>query len=133
MSSDKTWPEWTDHLGQTYRPGDWVAVAVINGRSPQLVIAEVERINRRRSSGELITERRHIKDEEGRHTYTFEDVPSCTIRAKPLIDGRGFYRSAERWVWNAESGEGHHEPTPVRSVTYQFPGNIVKVPKPEAQ
>lgn len=51
-TEDMLWPEWTDELGNTYRPGDIVAVAVINGRSPQMVIARVERINKVNSQGE---------------------------------------------------------------------------------
>lgn len=55
-TSPKTWPEWTDVLGQTYRPGDYVAVSVINGRSPQMVIGKVIQINRVDSKNNLIVE-----------------------------------------------------------------------------
>lgn len=52
FTEDMLWPEWTDELGNTYRPGDIVAIAIINGRSPQMVIARVERINKINSRGE---------------------------------------------------------------------------------
>lgn len=51
-TEDMLWSEWTDELGNTYRPGDLVAIAIINGRSPQMVIARVERINKVNSYGE---------------------------------------------------------------------------------
>lgn len=51
-TEDMLWTEWTDELGNTYRPGDIVAIAIINGRSPQMVIAKVERINKVNSRGE---------------------------------------------------------------------------------
>jgi hypothetical protein len=47
-----TTDRWKDSLGQEFRPGDMIAVAVINGRSPQMVVAEVERINTTNAKGE---------------------------------------------------------------------------------
>lgn len=52
MSVDKTWDTWQDALGNTFQAGDIVAIAVINGKSPQMVIAEVIRINKVNSRGE---------------------------------------------------------------------------------
>lgn len=67
-TENMVWPEWTDELGHTYRPGDIVAIAIINGRSPQMVIAKVERINRVNSSGEEIwTNKSFDLDEPIRH------------------------------------------------------------------
>lgn len=86
----RTWPEWTDILGQTYRPGDHVVYAMISGRSPQLVFAKVERINRVNSKRQEITDevwdtpdRRHARN-AGRVT-----IPSCTVSVWPVIDARG--------------------------------------------
>src|SRR5258705_13890591 len=53
--SNKTWDSWTDELGNTYKPGDIIAIATISRKSPQMVLAIVERINRVTSSGEEIT------------------------------------------------------------------------------
>lgn len=49
-----TAPEWTDTLGQVFRPGDLIAVATVNDKSPQMVIARVERINLTNAKGERL-------------------------------------------------------------------------------
>jgi len=114
------WPEWTDVLGNTYRPGDIVCVAVINGKSPQQVIGEVIQINKSRKVDQYIDGRyqRGVLEpivsthaeigEDGRYVRT--TVPSCTVRIKPLIDARGFRRLGE-----------------AKAVTYQIPANILKL------
>jgi hypothetical protein len=122
----KEWPEWTDHLGQTYRPGDYVAVATINGKSPQLVIALVERINRVNSKGDEIVERTYI---EGSYPSQYKTTPSCTVKAKPVIEGRGFFRWSGR-TYDPITKQSGFDLDKVRAVTYQFPGNIIKVPAP---
>lgn len=67
-TEDMLWTEWTDELGNTYRPGDIVAIATISGRSPQLVYAVVERINKVNSSGEPHMINKSFKlDEPVRH------------------------------------------------------------------
>lgn len=85
--TDKTWTEWVDERGNTYCPGDIVAIAVINGRSPQMVIARVERINKVNSSGEYIFANKIFQlDEPIRHER------ECFIvkGKKTSIDG-GYY------------------------------------------
>ncbi len=145
----KTWPSWTDVLGQEYRPGDIVAVAVINDRSPQLVIAEVVQINAVDSKGKLIGEwstdggdpelreafyrlpwtdpQKHDARRAWEATRTRTFNRSCTVRARPVIDARGFYRttSGERSVWSGGPTAIHD----ARAVTYQIPNNVVKVDK----
>lgn len=106
----KQWLWWWDTLGRQFTVGDRVAVAVINGRSPQLVVVRVDRINRVNSKGKDITESVLSPDYSVHTTY-----PSCTVRATPLLDGRGFHR------WGV-TASGEHNP-----VTYQFPGNMLKV------
>ena len=110
---DKEWPHWTDVAGNLIYPGDVVAVATINGRSPQLVIAQVERINRLNSRGEEITE-------SIREMGKWKSVPSCSITAKPILDARGFVRWGTKWSKDQK----------VRSVTYQIPRNVLKVTLP---
>jgi hypothetical protein len=112
----KTYDEWTDALGQTYRPGDTVAIATISGRSPQLVIAKVERINAVNSKGEQITT---VEFDRTTKPWTRTTVPSCTVRCKPLVDARDFYRSGKGFFGGQEKE--------IRSVTYQIPENIIKV------
>lgn len=150
VEGEKTWPEWEDCQGNVYQPGDIVAVAIINGRSPQLVLARVERINRVNSSGELIwanktfdldepirqerecytrrgLDRReryyemyypnHIcKPECTEWTQTTEvrKVPSCTVKATPILDARGFGRSRDH------DGKA-------KAVTYSIPENIILI------
>jgi len=113
---DKTWPHWTDCLGNIIYPDDLVAVSTINGRSPQLVIARVVRINRLNSKGEeiVVQQREKINDK-----WEWTTTPSCTITAVPVIDARGFFR------WSGRNGEE------AKAVTYQIPSNIVKVSWPE--
>lgn len=117
--ADKTWPHWTDALGNIIYPGDTVAVATINGRSPQQVIAQVVRINRLNSKGEEIVDSKRVKDADGKWVYINE--PSCSITAIPLIDARGFLR------WSSRDG------APAKAVTYQLPRNVIKVEVPDVE
>lgn len=147
-TESKIWDEWTDVLGNTYKPGDIVAVATISSKSPQLVIARVERINRLNGSGEEITTRKWFDHEtpiqRERECYYLKQSPyysyrgqavheckpactmyvetgeyrtvlSCTVKAKPLVDARGF----SRWSTDADGNN--------KSVTYSIPENIIKV------
>lgn len=148
-----TYDEWTDPCGNVYRPGDHVAVATISGRSPQLVIAKVVSINRVNSKGEeigkssfdggdpeldaalaecrkeqprLIAGANQPAYDAWRKRYdplvqawrkSRKPIfhPSCTVTCLPSIDGRNFYRTK------------YADGTKVKKITYQFPGNIVKV------
>ena len=148
---DKTWPEWEDCRGNFYQPGDIVAVATVNGRSPQLVLARVERINRVNSSGQPIeTNKTFDLDEPIRHervcrikegldrreryyemyngnhvcqptcteyvqTSEVRKVPSCTVKATPVLDARGFGR------WSTDH-DGKN-----KAVTYSIPENIILI------
>lgn len=147
-TENKTWAEWTDCLGNVYRPGDIVAIAIINGKSPQMVIARVEKINRVDSSGEPITKRAFVLhdkpitktrirrvnqygapgsrdqyralsyvdvEEEYEETGEYKQVPSCTVKATPLVDSRDFHRWSK-----GEDGLA-------KAVTYRIPENIVKM------
>ena len=183
-----TTDRWKDSLGQEFRPGDMVAVAVINGKSPQMVVAEVERINTTNAKGEPHTKRAWTGEktarevvyktyvgperparpeglnrpaftrsaaEEYRRLWTehqaevsrlesdpanwrvdetktawdevYEEVPTVTVTAKPILDGRGFYRTGtRRSVFDKEAPEV--DLSSVKSVTYTFVGNIVRLP-----
>lgn len=119
--SDELWDEWTDVLGQTYRPGDFVAYAMISGRSPQLVFARVLQIRKVDSKGEEIREfvrwENHPTEtlSNGRPRQVQVWRPGCKVKVLPLKDARGFYRSKES-----------------RAVTLSIPNNIIKVePRPE--
>lgn len=154
ITEDMVWPEWTDELGNTYRPGDIVAIAIINGRSPQMIIARVDRINRVNSYGEEITtnksfpldqpirhERecfyvnrktdpywnRYSYDRQSTHvcepscteywqTEEVRKVSSCTVKATPIADLRGFGRSRDH------DGKA-------KANTYSIPENIIFVEK----
>lgn len=130
--TEKEWPCWADVLGQTYYPGDTVAIAVVNDKSPQLVIGRVERINKINSKGEEITRSRLVwknPEEAGNYRAEREWVtePSCTVTITPLIDARGFSR------WSGTGGYRHggaQNKENVKKVTYQFPENIIKVETP---
>lgn len=115
---DKTWPFWTDILGNTIYPGDFIAVSTINGRSPQLVIAQVERINRLNSRGEEITA-------AARENGKWKNAPSCSITARPVMDARNFMR------WSTWKGNSNAKDKP-RAVTYQIPENVLRIEFPIA-
>lgn len=122
----KVWGSWTDVLGQTYRPGDTVAVGVINGRSPQIVIGEVIRINRINSQGQEHLEEVLERDDNGMpvrdpgtHDFIRHIVPSCTVTVMPQVDARGFWRA----------GVTFQKDKKVRPVTYTIWQNIIKVRK----
>lgn len=52
---DKEWSEWTDSIGNVFRPGDYVAYPVpYSTSSTQMLIGVVERINRYNSKKEEI-------------------------------------------------------------------------------
>lgn len=120
MNMPYEWPQWKDALGNTFRVGDTLAVATISGKSPQMVICRVERINRRNSRGEPHMDRKWFEHPQPiwktRHNGTayeergeYREIPSCTVTATPLVDGRKFGRYSDR------------------KVTYTLPGNWVKV------
>jgi hypothetical protein len=156
ITEDMVWPEWTDELGNTYKPGDIVAIAIINGRSPQMIIARVDRINRVNSYGEELFRNKEFKldepirrerecfilkrksqpsayydryyaERDSTHvcepsctewwqTDEVRKVPSCTVKATPIADLRGFGRS-----------RNHDGKT--KSNTYSIPENIIFIEK----
>lgn len=74
-----TTDRWKDSLGQEFRPGDLVAVATINGKSPQMVVAEVVRINTHNSKGQRHTKQAwtgemHSTERENK-TYIGPEIP----------------------------------------------------------
>lgn len=156
ITEDMTWTEWTDELGNTYKPGDIVAIAIINGRSPQMIIAKVDRINKVNSYGEEIrTNKSFVLDEPVRkerecyvlkrrnmgdryydryfaerdsshvcepsctewwQTEEVRNVPSCTVRATPIADLRGF-------------GRTRNHDGKAKANTYSIPENIIFLEK----
>lgn len=147
---EKTWDQWEDCLGNFYQAGDIIAIAIINGRSPQMILARVERINRVNSSGGLIEKNKTFPlDEPVRHerecsirkgqqrgeryyemyyqshvcqpsctewieTTEVRTVPSCTVKATPILDSRGFGRSRDH------DGKA-------KANTYSIPENIILI------
>lgn len=106
----RTADSWTDVAGRSYSPGDLVAISIINGRSPQTVIARVERIFLDDSKGKPYqeTEYDHVSGE-------WKGWPSCSVQATPLLDVRGFRRYSEK------------------KVSYSIPDNILKLDVTEDQ
>lgn len=94
----KTWPEWVDALGNTYGPGDIVAVSTINGKSPQLVIARVEKLNRINSSGKLITKRKY---------FDHPEPIQKTVERKRWIVNPTCGHEISRWTGNCNMPPGH--------------------------
>ena len=155
-NNDKEWSHWIDELGNKYQPGDIVAISIVKGRSPQMIIARVDRINKINSSGEEIMvnktfeldepirrERecyilkrkksadkyydRYYLERDSTHvcdpsctewwqTTEVKNVPSCTVKATPIADLRGFGRSRNH------DGKA-------KSNTYSIPENIIFIEK----
>ena len=143
----KTWPEWTDVLGNTYRPGDNVAISIINGKSPQMVIGEVLKINRVNSSkqqlGEFVYDDGDPELKEAKekiHDQTFRDRYSDDRLVRE--DAWQKIRDADA-KWQASRVKSFKPSCTVRvqpsidsrgfwrygdkPVTYQIPENIIKV------
>lgn len=76
-----TWYEWTDPLGQTYRPGDYVVYAGVSGQSARLDVGRVERINRYKVNGDEILDSGHYDYITKTRTL---GKPSATVRVVPL-------------------------------------------------
>lgn len=127
-----TTDEWKDTLGQKIKPGDIIAVATVSGRSPQLVIAQIERINTHNSKGELHVMRTHRGFEEKTHpdgrTYRvpiLHEEPTVTVTARPIKDGRDFTRwSNRRYNAATKTWDSTGE---IKPVTYSILGNIVRL------
>lgn len=108
-SRQETVEEWEDSLGEPFRAGDLIAVAVINGRSPQMVIAEVERINTTNPKGERHTKRvrtgRKVPQEYQRREYVgppMEDRHGPGIRTlaeQRAIDQRNREKQYDKANW----------------------------------
>jgi hypothetical protein len=94
------WPSWVDLIGNTYRIGDTVAVAV-GGNSPQQVIGVVLRINKTTKSGAQIVSGFGKNQEE-----------SCSVQIEVLARG-GRY---------SHFGTGSNQ-----TQTYDNPNRIVKI------
>lgn len=99
--------EWPDAVGVMIRPGDTVAVAIIDGRSPKIVIGEVLRINSHDSKGQPLRDGRY--DRATRQILTF---PTASVTVRPTGETR-FGDTQSR----------------TRIVTYKFPQNIIKLPE----
>lgn len=110
------WPEWTDVLGNKYSAGDYVAYASISGKSPQLVIARVERINR------LNSNREEIVTVTGRYPNQTR-VPYCSLTVTPVIDARGFYRTRTKYDPLLKQSV----PIKVKPVTLHIVENAIKI------
>ena len=96
-----------DVLGRAYAVGDRIAVSVINGRSPQLVIGEVTKLAALDSKKEPLS---------GMTVFDFGPdsrmeilTAQWSVQAMPTVDARGFSRQGDR------------------KVTYRIPENILAI------
>ena len=101
------WPEWTDCLGQIFRPGDYVAYAGMSYKSAQLTVGQVDRINRYRADGSEITNGQKVitpghRDPSGKWIPSVYGAPIiyCSVRIIPLVkNSDGIWGHPEgRWV-----------------------------------
>lgn len=138
-----TWDEWVDATGQTYVAGDFVAVATINGKSPQMVFGQVVKINRINSKKQLILESEwHHEDCEAgdrgaQEIYEYKRVENANGYPEQVRVNTGRYRkqvteyvaSCTVTVQPLINGRGFSRwsGTKPKVVTYQLWGNIVKI------
>lgn len=140
----KTTDEWEDSLGQKITPGDFIAVATISGRSPQMVVAQIVRLNTHDKDGKHFgcsskaypavacdedAFKPHTVPRHGGGSYTYgPSLRTVTITATPLFDGRGFGRSRGKWALNPTTGHYEHDGSDkVRDSTYRIIGNVVRL------
>lgn len=118
----KEWPEWVDSIGQTYSPGDAVAISITSGNSSDIVVGEVVRINRLRANGDEIKLKTRMigpppdgSDPTALWHYQVEDW--CTVTIRPIFicgsPASTYDRTLKQYL-------------PVgKAKTYQKPENIV--------
>lgn len=106
-----TYESWIDALGNEIRPGDTVAIAIISGRSPQLVTGKIISINAYNSRGVRHVDTRFVY-KDGRIADR-KYVETCTITVEPTSGSR----------WAAERGDRRT----AKKITYNFPDNMVKI------
>lgn len=140
----KTTDEWEDSLGQKIVPGDFIAVATISGKSPQMVVAQIEKMSTHNADGKpfgahskaypaVATDEKDFSPRTfPRHDGTTVTYPphirTVTVTATPMFDGRGFGRSRGKWGYNPITGKYEHNGSDkVRPVTYRVVGNIIKL------
>lgn len=100
--SDKHLKEWTDFLGNVYRPGDFVVWPKAYGSGVQMAFGQVVSINRFNSSKEELLDR--------------DGNPRPTITLQPLEWGRS---RVSKWQ---QTKKGN-----IRKVTVSDHRNVVKV------
>lgn len=112
MTKQETVNEWYDSIGQKIHPGDYIAVATINGRSPQLVYAQIKQINKTNKDGKPYYFGFHGPAQALDPQYYNLDnyTPTVVVSAVPIYSGRDFYRSDNP-----------------RAVSYSIVGNITKL------
>lgn len=116
MSKQITVDQWTDSLGQTFGPGDYVSIATINDRSPQVVFAKVRQINKTNDKGEPYYSLGNSSARTFRQPYyNVNATQTVVVSAEPVLDGRGFYRGDNR------------------AVSYKIVENIVKLSDEQVQ
>ena len=106
MTEASEWPEWTDFLGNVYRPGDHVVYATCSSSSANLTFARALKINRLDKDGEPIMTSKYDRTLR----MQIRDIPHCTVTLQPLEDSRMSWRDSN-----------------AKKVTIQNIDNIVKV------
>jgi hypothetical protein len=118
------WYEWTDILGQTYRPGDYVVYAGVSSQASVLHVGKVDRINRYKADGSPIL----TQGPWNNTTKTWDPgVPSATVRVIPLSklpDGTWTDRKVK---YNYTTRQNEPLEAPASPKTFQRIEHVIKV------
>ncbi len=115
------WPEWTDVLGQVYKPGDFVAYSYTHYKSAGLQFGVVDRINRYMKNGKEILGQG--KWDQASKSY-LPGAPSCTVRVIPVEKFKGKWTTKKTYY---SAGQVYLDSAQGTPVTWRKPENILKI------
>lgn len=116
------WSEWKDVLGQTYRPGDYVAYSYLVGKTASVQFGRVLRINRVRKNGQEITINQNYVQGTGWVTQ-----PSCTVTVLPLTKRSGGEWSHRKYMFDYNTRTLIEQLVDDSPKTWQIAANVVKL------
>lgn len=120
------WYEWTDILGQTYRPGDYVIYAGLSGRHADLTVGKVDKINRYRANGQEILGPGRW-DTSVKPSVFVPGPPSATVRVVPLRKKSDGKWTENRLAYNNVTRQYEELNVPQSFKTFLKVENVIKI------